>query len=879
MLVDKYPLGELGTALPPRQLLISVHLPHRPEFTIDIDLRKEIVREVNRCGTDVQRALDRVFKFSALGRDNDTNDALHIKLKRQWFKLEWRFGHRSHMKEVRADLAAATQRLAAYLVVSNADGIQGLNASISSQLNAMTAQICSSFLEQFAAAAVRDAELAHTMHGNAAALGELRLASRRPFPNLVGSRDTALNGLDSSKAAVAALLCVMLFTTRDTSRPTDFALLLAAFAILMCSMARDSLTMVSDVKYTQSNSITLNDAMGRRLVLPLELCETPELFHVTLVNLFSRTNGRWFVDAHRYKLKRDNGRTIDNNYDRKMQPGTELVMFILVQQVRTSVDAGYDTIQCPLCFANHTVKPYFPTVRTRLCSGCGTEFLARTGSLKRLEGSADNAQSAPQNIEHDVNDLGRFPRARPSSVSGTQHSSSTPPRSQRVDSSGSRDALPDTSNKAELLSSWRDQVQCFTRFSIYSRQPSLSHFSCHALPKDYSGSELHEATVNGHYELVARLLHRGADIDLPLVPGYTALHSASTHGHIRIVELLLDHGASIDASTEDNITPLAWAVQHLQIETASLLVARGAMVDASDALRAAVLYVAADVDNVDIMRWLLRLGLDANTPFRGETALHAAVSCERRESVEVLLRNGADPTLRSKTGKTPLCIAAKSKDVEIFELLCVSGGMANYALPSASGNDIGQLLRCAVLGGSPVIVATVLQHTGPDLNARFGDDSTPLSLASEHGNAEVVELLLVQGADPNVEALPAREILVGWEIKEGAWKPLHAAAYDGHAKCIEVLLQHGADPNARTEYGDTALSLALEGKRMDLEDWLNARCFNEVFDILVSSGAVVDERSSLLLEEIALLEGSLKNQSSGFAVPGAWCEEAGQDQD
>lgn len=90
------------------------------QFTADVGLRAEIVREVDRCGQDVQRALDRVFKFSALSRDNDTNDALYIKLMRQWYKLEWRFGHRGPMKEVRADLAAATQRLAAYLVVSNA---------------------------------------------------------------------------------------------------------------------------------------------------------------------------------------------------------------------------------------------------------------------------------------------------------------------------------------------------------------------------------------------------------------------------------------------------------------------------------------------------------------------------------------------------------------------------------------------------------------------------------------------------------------------------------------------------------------------------------------------------------------------------------------
>lgn len=451
-------------------------------------------------------------------------------------------------------------------------------------------------------------------------------------------------------------------------------------------------------------------------------------------------------------------------------------------------------------------------------------------------------------------------------MSGTAHSSSAPPRSQHIDLSDSREPLSDAGAPAESLLPWRDQVRGFTRCSIQRPFTYTTPFSFD--PLKIGRSELHLAAGNGQSARVARLLDHGEDVNISLTSGLTPLHLASAFGHVRIVELLLDHGAAIDAPTEDNTTSLAFAVTYRQLETAALLVARGAMVDASESLRAAVLYAAASTYNVGIIQMLLHLGLDVDAPFHGEKALHHIIRFGHVESVEVLLRNGADPSLRAEIGKTSLSIAAESGYSEIFELLWASGRMANYALTSASGKDISHILYRAVEGGSPVIVATVLQHTGADLNARFEDGTTPLSLASERGHGKVVEHLLVQGANPDVEAFPSEGI-----GREGLWKPLHPAVYFGYVKCIENLLRHGVDINARTEYGDTPLSLALERKRRYVKYQWPREVINEILHTLLSWGAVIDERSSLLLEEIARLEGSLKSGAE-LVVPGAWCEDA-----
>lgn len=74
-------------------------------------------------------------------------------------------------------------------------------------------------MEQFAAVAVRDTTLFRNVDSNASALSELR---KRTPPCVPRSSDTP-NGLFSSKAAAAAVLCVVMFNTRATSQPADFA--------------------------------------------------------------------------------------------------------------------------------------------------------------------------------------------------------------------------------------------------------------------------------------------------------------------------------------------------------------------------------------------------------------------------------------------------------------------------------------------------------------------------------------------------------------------------------------------------------------------------------------------------------------------------------
>lgn len=299
------------------------------------------------------------------------------------------------------------------------------------------------------------------------------------------------------------------------------------------------------------------------------------------------------------------------------------------------------------------------------------------------------------------------------------------------------------------------------------------------------------------------------------------------------------------------------SVQGKQLIVWSSHGARGAIVDAPQSLQAVVLAAAAQVDDVDIVKMLLDLGFDADVELwvHGsyfEPAMHLAIRNGAPETVGLLLRHGFDANARSKLGDTPLALAAECGRGHLFELVLASGAMIELAI-----DEPADLLYLAINNNDnlDVIVPTVLRLVpGIDVNACFKDGPTPLSFASLHGNDKAVKHLLAQGADPNAEAR-RQERDYPYAVKEGFWQALHAAASVGSVKAVELLLQHGADVNARTESGDTPLSLALEWQRDCPSPWRLDDCKDNV-QFLLSQGAVIDERSSLLMEELVIRGGT-----------------------
>jgi hypothetical protein len=165
--------------------------------------------------------------------------------------------------------------------------------------------------------------------------------------------------------------------------------------------------------------------------------------------------------------------------------------------------------------------------------------------------------------------------------------------------------------------------------------------------------------------------------------------------------------------------------------------------------------------------------------------------------------------------------------------------MLENGMPPDSRHDGRTALYAAALGGHAQLVDLLLQAgANPNLNSRGPSDGTPLCAAACWGSLEVVRLLLAHGADPNLpedewwtplrwaaahgnEAV-ARELLAAG-ADPNLMAPLGDAARRGSLGTVRALLEHGAEPDLTDSEGRTALELAEWWEGKDVEAELMAR--------------------------------------------------------
>ena len=354
---------------------------------------------------------------------------------------------------------------------------------------------------------------------------------------------------------------------------------------------------------------------------------------------------------------------------------------------------------------------------------------------------------------------------------------------------------------------------------------------------EFGATPLYAAAAHADPAMTAKLLAAGADANTALMSGETPLMEAARRGNLATVRALLSNHANPNArESNGGQTAVMWALSERQSAVVEELIKGGADIHTGSKTGFTPLMVAAQQGDEDSARILLRAGAKPNVaqPKTGLTALMIASAMGNAKAVDALLDNSADPNLADANGYTSLHRVVRDSDYGINPagkdaiLTVVKSLLKHGANPNVRLSQDKEKAAEEIKNGN---VAIEGKRTAVTVDEIILQGATPLFLAAEVNNLDVIKTLVEAGADPLIASERGTTPLMmaagaGTDVQREREPQERATA----VQTAKFLVEHGADVNAAGQYGWTALhAAAYQG-------------LNDVIEYLVSKGAKIDQK-------------------------------------
>jgi ankyrin repeat protein len=289
--------------------------------------------------------------------------------------------------------------------------------------------------------------------------------------------------------------------------------------------------------------------------------------------------------------------------------------------------------------------------------------------------------------------------------------------------------------------------------------------------------------------------------------GETALTQAIINDDAAMVQVLV-RDAVINLKNKAGETPLTLSLKKGNPEIIQMVVRRAKASLRNDQGEAPLMLAIERFDDLFLLQTLIDKGADVNRLTNGITPIARATAKNDVQTVALLLRNGADPSIPSTKGELPLLTAVQNNYDVIAGIL-----LHKSTQPTEDANwktQIGEtLLNIAAAQGNTRIVSILLEY-GADPAAVDYLENTALHIAAENGYTDMARRLIEKGA-------PADQMNIMGTT------PIMAAAQNQHEALAELFAEQGADAERRNfagvaanDYGSYAVRASIEAEYEEL---------------------------------------------------------------
>eukprot|EP00794_Sanderia_malayensis_P004801 gene4801-5428_t len=317
-----------------------------------------------------------------------------------------------------------------------------------------------------------------------------------------------------------------------------------------------------------------------------------------------------------------------------------------------------------------------------------------------------------------------------------------------------------------------------TRNSLLVKELLQSHVEeqIKATDKEYRDTPLHVAARYKDVDIIRILVENGANVEERNNEGQTILHIACSVSDEATVKYLHSVKANPNVHDKLNRTPLHVCTEGGHSTIIEILIDKfKADVNQRSKDGSTLIHLASKCGHPEVALFFVKRGVPLQMPNReGAICLHEAAKQGHVSVVKSLLMKGASVNVMTKDCFTPLHTAVRHGKHLVVQVLLGFG--ADVGSRGGSNKET-PLHLSARLKKSAKHVSEMLLKSGANVNSTTEEGVTPLQIAIEHQNYDLVKILLDENADPL------------WKAKNGEMA-LHVAIRNGNVAISLAILDH-----------------------------------------------------------------------------------------